>query len=97
MPLEDEPKMLQLTQELFGSSEPDPQRQPAGETPEERRAQQQAAMMEFFVYFNTLIEARRADPPAGCCQRDFQCRDQRRTDSIMDAMALFPAAGNRGS
>jgi cytochrome P450 len=89
VPPEDEPKMLQLTQELFGSSEPDHQRQPAGETPEERRAQQQAAMMEFFVYFNTLIEARRADPRPDVASVISNAEINGEPIPIMDAMAYF--------
>ena len=46
VPEEDEPRMLKLTQELFGADDPDMQR---GEsTPEER----EAVLLDFFQYFS---------------------------------------------
>ena len=89
VPPEDEPRMLQLTQELFGSADPDPQRQSGSETPEERQAQQQAAMMDFFAYFNTLIEARRAEPRSDVASVIANAEINGEPIPIMDAMAYF--------
>ncbi len=56
VPEEDEPKMLKLTQELFGADDPDMKRKT--ETDEERMQ----TIMEFFEYFTKLTAARRASP-----------------------------------
>ncbi|HEY3800209.1 MAG TPA: cytochrome P450 [Caulobacteraceae bacterium] len=62
VPPQDEPRMLQLTQELFGATDPDLRRRPADETPQSRQAAMQATMADFFNYFNGLTEDRRASP-----------------------------------
>ena len=62
VPREDEPRMLKLTQELFGSTDPDLRRQGGADTPEARQREVQAVMMDFFNYFNALTEDRRARP-----------------------------------
>jgi cytochrome P450 len=62
VPREDEPRMLKLTQELFGATDPDLKRQGADETPEAQAAAIQAVLADFFNYFNALTEARRASP-----------------------------------
>jgi cytochrome P450 len=55
MPESDFPRMLKLTQELFGAADPELQR---GATPEE----QMQTIMDMFQYFNAVIEDRRANP-----------------------------------
>jgi cytochrome P450 len=55
LPDEDVPRMLKLTQELFGSSDPELRR---GETAEDA----QAVVLDFFTYFNALTLERRANP-----------------------------------
>ena len=55
VPDEDLPKMLTLTQELFGADDPDMKR----ETTAENR---DATILEFFNYFNALTAQRRAEP-----------------------------------
>lgn len=55
LPESDFPRLLKLTQELFGAADPELQR---GATPEE----QMETILEFFQYFNALIEDRRANP-----------------------------------
>ncbi|HEY2048542.1 MAG TPA: cytochrome P450 [Caulobacteraceae bacterium] len=62
VPREDEPRMLKLTQELFGATDPDLRRNEGGATPEARQADIQATMADFFNYFNALTEDRRARP-----------------------------------
>ena len=62
VPPQDEPRMLQLTQELFGATDPDLRRQSEDESPEARGAAIQAVLMDFFNYFNALTEDRRANP-----------------------------------
>lgn len=55
LPEEDFPRMLRLTQELFGGDEEEYKR---GTTPEE----QMEVLVEFFDYFRRLTESRRANP-----------------------------------
>ncbi|TCP53154.1 cytochrome P450 [Tamaricihabitans halophyticus] len=55
LPESDFPRMLQLTQELFGGADPDRRR---GES----QADLMAPLMDFFNYFNELTRARRQSP-----------------------------------
>jgi cytochrome P450 len=57
VPREQEPQLLRLTNELFGSDDPDLQRKG-----EDRTEVVQALAMEFFQLFNGIIEDRRANP-----------------------------------
>jgi cytochrome P450 len=62
VPAADEPRMLKLTQEMFGSTDPDLKRKTKATTPEAEAAEMQGVLMDFFDYFNALTEARRANP-----------------------------------
>ncbi len=62
VPRQDEPRMLKLTQELFGATDPDLRRAGGDDSPEARQLEVQATMMEFFNYFRMLTEDRRARP-----------------------------------
>jgi cytochrome P450 len=55
LPESDFPRMLKLTQELFGGDDDEYKR---GTTPEE----QQSVLLDFLAYFNNLTEARRNHP-----------------------------------
>ena len=57
VPREREAQILRLTNELFGSDDPDLQREG-----EDRRQSVQALAMEFMALFNEIIEDRRANP-----------------------------------
>ncbi|HTP77846.1 MAG TPA: cytochrome P450 [Rhizomicrobium sp.] len=54
VPESDEPRMLQLTQELFGGGDPDMQRK--------ERDPNTNVIADFFMYFNKVTEERRAHP-----------------------------------
>ena len=60
---EDEPFILRLTNELFGAEDPEFQRGGMS-TLEERTANMRALGMDFFNYFNKIVESRRAEPRA---------------------------------
>jgi cytochrome P450 len=64
VPEEDEPRMLKLTQELFGSRDGDVSRSGADGVADEDKylADMQAVLMDFFMYFNKITEARRSAP-----------------------------------
>ena len=55
VPADQEPMMLKLTQELFGSSDPTQSR---GNDPEENIG----VLLDFFAYFKVLVEERSKDP-----------------------------------
>jgi len=59
----DEPRMMTLTQEFFGTADPDAQREDVEPlTPEAAAQQWSAAINDFYAYFDKLVEDRRADP-----------------------------------
>ena len=63
VPPEDEPRMMALTQEFFGTADPEHQREDVEEVSPEAMAQQFAAtIQDFFAYFDVLVEDRRANP-----------------------------------
>lgn len=63
VPEVDEPRMLKLTQELFGSADPDVNRsgQALNDT-DQALASLQATVMDFMTYFNAVTEDRRRNP-----------------------------------
>jgi len=63
VPREDEPRMLRLTQELFGASDPELNRSGAGmgDNPN-AMAELQAIIADFFMYFKKITDERKADP-----------------------------------
>src|SRR5262249_43052241 len=63
VPREDEPRMMALTQEFFGTADPEHQREDVEALSPEAMAQQWAnTIQDFFGYFDTLVEDRRANP-----------------------------------
>ncbi|OIH85192.1 cytochrome [Arthrobacter sp. UCD-GKA] len=63
VPAEDEPRMMALTQDFFGTADPDAQRENVEPTSPDAAAQQWAAtIQDFYNYFDALVEARRAEP-----------------------------------
>ena len=63
VPPEDEPRMLRLTQELFGASDPDLNRSGTamGENPD-AMADLQGIIADFFMYFKKITDDRKAAP-----------------------------------
>jgi hypothetical protein len=63
VPEVDEPRMLKLTQELFGSADPEMNRSASAlSNPDEAIANIQAVVADFISYFNAMTENRRAEP-----------------------------------
>lgn len=62
VPLEDEPRMLKLTQELFGAHDPEEQRPEMVADPVAAAKMWAASVQEFFSYFNQLSADRRVSP-----------------------------------
>lgn len=68
VPEADEPRMLKLTQELFGSADPDLNRQGAELSDTNTAlAAIQAVVADFMAYFNAITEDRRANPRDDLC------------------------------
>jgi cytochrome P450 len=65
VPAEDEPRMLRLTQELFGAQDPEMnrERQEMMGTPEAMEALQ-AVIADFYMYFKGITDDRKANPAA---------------------------------
>lgn len=62
VPSEDEPRMMALTQDFFGTADPDAQRENLEPTSPDVAAQQWAAtIQDFYEYFDALVEQRRAN------------------------------------
>jgi cytochrome P450 len=63
IPPQEYPRMLRLTQEFFGTADPETRRADVEELSPEAAAQQWAAtIQEFFAYFDVIVEDRRANP-----------------------------------
>lgn len=63
VPAEDEPIMMKMTQEFFGTADPEHKRDDAEEpSPEAMAKQFAAAYQEICGYFDVLVEDRRANP-----------------------------------
>jgi cytochrome P450 len=62
VPEEDEPRMAALTQDFFGTADPDAQRDDVELSPEAAAAQFSATIKDFYAYFDSLVEDRRANP-----------------------------------
>ena len=63
VPQADVPRMLKLTQELFGAADPDQKRAPAAETDAEAGMSNiMGTIGDFMTYFNAMTEDRRANP-----------------------------------
>jgi cytochrome P450 len=63
VPEADEPRMMVLTQEFFGTTDPDEARADVEPlSPEAAAKQWAAAIADFYAYFDVLLEDRRANP-----------------------------------
>ncbi|MDO8802741.1 cytochrome P450 [Phenylobacterium sp.] len=63
VPESDEPRMLKLTQELFGSADPELSRSGgAAQTTDQGVDSIQSVVMDFMLYFNAITEDRRVSP-----------------------------------
>jgi len=62
VPEGDEPRMLMLTQELFGASDPELGRAPQEEDPQKALGAIQSVLMDFYQYFAKITADRREHP-----------------------------------
>ena len=96
VPREDEPRMLKLTQELFGATDPDLRREGGDETAEARQAIVQATMMDFFNYFTALTEDRRARPREDVASTIANATIDGELISTFDAMSYYLIVATAG-
>ncbi|MHB8530051.1 MAG: cytochrome P450 [Caulobacteraceae bacterium] len=64
VPREDEPRMLRLTQELFGASDPELNRAKGHAGEEDGIGDLQGVIADFFLYFKKITDDRKASPGA---------------------------------
>lgn len=62
IPQEEYPRMLRLTQEFFGVADPEHQREAEAVAPEVAAQQFAAVIQDYYAYFDTIVEDRRANP-----------------------------------
>ncbi|MEV4421491.1 cytochrome P450 [Patulibacter sp. NPDC049589] len=62
MPPEDQPRMQALTQDFFGTADPDEKREDVELSPEAAAAQWVAAIKDFYAHFDAIVEERRSNP-----------------------------------
>ncbi len=96
VPREDEARMLKLTQELFGATDPDLRREGAEMTPEARQVDIQATLTDFFNYFNALTEDRRARPRDDVASTIANATIDGRPISAFDAVSYYLIVATAG-
>jgi len=96
VPRDEEPRMLKLTQELFGSTDPDLNRSGKDKTPEARMAAMQATLAEFFSYFRTLTEDRRANPREDLASTIANAKVDGQPISDVDALSYYLIVATAG-
>jgi cytochrome P450 len=96
VPREDEPRMLKLTQELFGATDPDLRREGGEGTPESRQRDVQATLADFFNYFNALTEDRRASPRDDVASTIANASIDGRPISAFDAVSYYLIVATAG-
>lgn len=90
LPEEDEPRMLKLTQEFFGSKDPDLNRGAAEAVdPEVLVGQVKAVFDDFFTYFRAVSEDRRARPREDLASAIATGEVDGRPISDFDAMSYY--------
>jgi hypothetical protein len=89
VPQSDVGRMLQLTQELFGATDPDLQRKSENGPPQTRADAEKAALMEFYSYFMALTESRRANPVSDVASVIANARIDGQLISAADAISYY--------
>ena len=89
IPEEDFPRMLKLTQEIFGGDDPELRR---GVTVEE----QQMVLLDFFNYFTTLTASRRENPTEDLASAIANARINGEPLSNLDTMSYYVIVASAG-
>jgi cytochrome P450 len=94
VPEDDEPRMLKLTQELFGASDPELGRD--GDTPPEERKIDFSVIADFSNYFRALSETRRAHPTEDLASLIANSRIDGQPISDLEAMSYYIIVATAG-
>ena len=95
VPESDEPRMLMLTQELFGAADPELSRAP-GEGPEDDLGSVQAVLMDFYMYFAALSADRRANPKGDLASVIANSQIDGQPISELEAMSYYVIVATAG-
>ena len=96
VPHEDEARMLKLTQQLFGATDPDLKRQSGAKTAEEEAMEIQAVLADFFNYFNALTEDRRSNPRGDVASVIANAQIDGKQISAFDAVSYYVIIATAG-
>ncbi len=97
VPEADEPRMLKLTQELFGSADPDLNRSGATVTDSATvLSNLQEVVADFTAYFNAITEDRRAHPREDVCSAIANGRVDGRPLGVLEAMGYYIITATAG-
>ena len=96
VPRDDEPRMLKLTQEHFGATDPDQRRNGGADTQEARALEIQATLTDFFNYFTALTEDRRARPRDDVTSAIANATIDGQLISAFDAMSYYLIVATAG-
>ncbi|HXA41183.1 MAG TPA: cytochrome P450 [Phenylobacterium sp.] len=94
VPPEDEPRMLKLTQELFGAADPELARD--ADTPVAERDFDFSVVIDFSNYFRTLSEAKRAAPTDDLASLIANSRIDGQPISDLEAMSYYIIVATAG-
>ena len=97
VPEADEPRMLKLTQELFGSADPDLNRSGAAVTDSATvLANLQEVVGDFTAYFNAITDDRRAHPRDDLCSAIANGQVDGHPLGVLEAMGYYIIAATAG-
>ena len=97
VPEADEPRMLKLTQELFGSADPDLNRSGAAVMDSASvLASLQEVVADFTAYFNAITEDRRAHPRDDLCSAIANGKVDGQPLGVLEAMGYYIIAATAG-
>ena len=97
VPEADEPRMLKLTQELFGSADPDLNRTGKAVTDVGEGVDTiQSVVMDFMTYFNAITEDRRAKPREDLCSVIANGQIEGQPLGHLEAMSYYIIAATAG-
>ncbi|HEX2561750.1 MAG TPA: cytochrome P450, partial [Phenylobacterium sp.] len=95
VPEEDEPRMLMLTQELFGASDPELRRKFEGDTDEAAQLRN-GVIADFYAYFARLSAARKAEPKDDLATLIANSQVDGRPISELEAMSYYIIVATAG-
>ena len=96
VPASDEPRMLKLTQEIFGSADPELNREGREVPPSEHARVLGEVVQDFHEYFGAMSEDRRQNPREDLATIIANAKIDEQPISFMDAMGYYIIAATAG-